>query len=186
MKLLSSAAVFSMALAFFSPLLSCVSLAEKGNITTRSTAQGSALQQPVLIPSRTEFVLVLDAEVSSKEVHEGDSITAILRDAFVINGRQAIAPGAVASGFVAERSGKGAFGKSAKLTIEFTSISLGGRSLPVTGRFRREGSGRTAATVGAAVAAGVFAAFVTGKSAVFTKGETFKVYSTESFELTAP
>ncbi len=91
-----------------------------------------------------------------------------------------IPKGTPANGKIAFRTGKGAFGKSAKMEIEVVDLVLNGRSIPLSGRFRQEGSGNTGATVGTAVAVGPFAAFVTGRSAVFEQGREFRAFTRDA------
>ena len=84
--------------------------------------------------------------------------------------------GTPASGQVTMRSGRGAFGKSAKLEFDVGSIQLSGHSVPVSGHFRLAGEGNTGATLGAVAAAGLIGGvFVKGRSAVAEEGSEWKV-----------
>lgn len=141
---------------------------------------------PTILPANTEVMLRLDEEVNSKRLKVGDSFKlSVLQD--VMLGNFVIIPrGTPATGAVSYRTGKGAFGKSAKMEITMNSIDLHGRKIPVTGNFRQEGEGNTGATVGAAVAAGPFAAFVTGRSAVFQNGREFRVSTREAIPVVLP
>lgn len=139
-----------------------------------------------VLPANSEVMLRLDEEVNSKKVREGDTFRlSVLQD--VMLGDFVVIPrGTPASGTVSYRTGKGAFGKSAKMEISMNAITLNGRAIGITGNFRQEGEGNTGATIGAAVAAGPFAAFVTGRSAVFRENREFRVYLREALPVTLP
>ncbi len=94
--------------------------------------------------------------------------------------------GTYGEGTVSYRTGKGAFGKSAKFEVEFNWIDLNGRHIPITGKFRAEGEGNTGAAVGAVVAVGVFGAFVTGHSATITNGQQLRAYTAEPLAFNVP
>ena len=105
----------------------------------------------------------------------------------MLGGYIIIPRGTPAYGSMTYRTGKGAFGKSAKIEIDMESISLAGRSIPLVGHFRQEGQGNTGATIGTAVAAGLIAAaFVTGRSAVFDAGREFRVSTREAVPVVLP
>jgi hypothetical protein len=89
-------------------------------------------------------------------------------------------------GQISYRTGKGAFGKSAKMEFNIVNVELNGQLIPLTGHYRVEGQGNTGATVGTAVAAGVFAAFVTGRSAVIAQGTEYKAYTTNPIPVAIP
>jgi uncharacterized protein (DUF2062 family) len=81
------------------------------------------------------------------------------------------------------RTGKGAFGKSAKMEFDIDSVQLPSRTVPVSGHYRIEGQGNTGATVATAVAVGVFSAFVTGHSAIAAQGSEWKASTKESIAI---
>lgn len=129
------------------------------------------------LPSNTEVDLTLNSEISSKKSKEGDMFTLSVAHDVMLGDYIVIPKGTRANGKVVYRTGKGAFGKSAKMEIEMVNLDLGNRSIPLSGKFRQEGQGNTGATVGTAVAVGVFSAFVTGRSAVFEQGREFRAYT---------
>lgn len=138
-----------------------------------------------MLPSNSDIWVNLDAELNSKKARVGDTITfKVSRDVMV--GQYVVIPrGTPAVGRVTYRTGKGAFGKSAKMEFDIDSIQLAGRTIPVTGHYRIEGQGNTGATVATAVAVGVFSAFVTGHSAVAAQGSEWKASTKESIAITA-
>ncbi|MFD1610838.1 hypothetical protein ACFSCW_03370 [Sphingomonas tabacisoli] len=139
-----------------------------------------------ILPANTEVMLRLDEEVNSKRKRVGDTFRLTVLQDVMLGNFVVIPRGTPASGQISYRTGKGAFGKSAKMEITMNSINLNGRSIPITGNFRQEGEGNTGATVGVAVAAGVFSAFVTGKSAVFQSGREFRVQTREAIPVVLP
>ena len=141
----------------------------------------------VVIPPNTDLLVRLDQEVSSKGRKVGDSFKLTVIQDVMHNGMVVIPRGTPAFGTVAWRTGKGMFGKSAKMEITVDRLSLNGLEVPLSGRFREEGDGNTGATIGTAIAAGLIAAaFVTGRSAVFPAGREFRVSTREAFALALP
>lgn len=125
-----------------------------------------------VLPAYTEIVLTPDAEASSKKLREGSVI--MMHSVFDVmhNGVVVIPKGTPAKATVTWRTGKGAFGKSAKMDITFNELTMpNGQKIALSGEHRQEGQGNTGAAVGAVVAVGVFGAFVTGKSAVIPVGQ---------------
>lgn len=126
----------------------------------------------LMLPAYTEIVLTPDVEASSKRLREGDTV--LMHSLFDVmhNGFVVIPKGTPAKGTVTWRTGKGAFGKSAKMEITFDDLTMvSGQKVALSGKHRQEGQGNTGAAVGAAVAVGVFGAFVTGKSAIIPVGQ---------------
>ena len=126
----------------------------------------------LMLPSYTEVILTPDAEANSKKLREGHVVP--MRTMFDVmhNGVVVIPKGTRGMGTVTWRTGKGAFGKSAKMEVTFNELTLAnGQRLPLAGMHRQEGQGNTGAAVGAAIAVGVFGAFVTGKSAIIPNGQ---------------
>jgi hypothetical protein len=138
------------------------------------------------LPTNSEIVIRFNSELNSKTVRERATfVTSVAQD--VMLGNLVIIPkGTPANGVVTWRTGKGAFGKSAKIEYEIRSMDLGGQRIPLSGKFREEGRGNTGAAVGAAVAVGVFGAFVTGRSAVVEQGNEAKVYTIAAIPISLP
>lgn len=130
-----------------------------------------------MLPTNTEVVVKMTSELSTKMVREGDKFTATTASDVMLANLVVIPRGTPVNGVVTWRTGKGAFGKSAKMEYSITSLDLNGQSIPLQGHFRQEGNGNTGATVATAIAVGVFSAFVTGKSAVVPAGTELKVYT---------
>jgi hypothetical protein len=143
------------------------------------------VRQLTLSPN-TEITITPNDTLTSKSMKVGDkfrlsTVFDVMQDGFVM-----IPRGTFGEGTVTYRTGKGAFGKSAKFEVEFNWIDLNGRHIPLTGKFRSEGEGNTGATVGVVVAAGVFGAFVTGHSATITNGQQLRAYTAEPLAFNVP
>lgn len=163
---------------------SSVSLVSQGALA--ATRVDAPLAGSAVLPANTEVLLRLDEEVNSKRKRVGDSFRLTVLQDIMLGSYVVIPRGSPAYGQISYRTGKGAFGKSAKMEVTMDSIHLNGRNIPITGNFREEGQGNTGATVGVAVAAGVFSAFVTGRSAVFQSGREFRVATREAIRVALP
>lgn len=141
----------------------------------------------LMLPSYTEVILTPDAEASSKKLREGHTIPMHTVFDVMHNGVVVIPKGTRGMGTVTWRTGKGAFGKSAKMEITFNELTLpNGHRLPLAGTHRQEGQGNTGAAVGAAIAVGVFGAFVTGKSAIIPVGQHLTARTNEPLGYSIP
>lgn len=131
------------------------------------------------LPSNSEVWVSLDQSVDSKKLKMGDKFdVTVCRD--VMMGDYIVIPrGTHGHGQISYRTGKGAFGKSAKMEFDITDVTLGDRSIALAGHYRIEGQGNTGAAVGAVVAVGVFGAFVTGHSATANQGSEWKAATKE-------
>lgn len=138
------------------------------------------------VPKNTPVPLSVNNEVSTKTIKEGDTFTLSVAQDVVVNDYIVIPKGTKAVAEITWRTGKGAFGKSAKMEFELRHLELGGRRIPIEGKHRQEGAGNTGATIGTAVAVGVFSAFVTGKSAVIQKGREFTAHTVDDFFVATP
>ncbi len=135
----------------------------------------------------TEITVSMNAELNSKKFKkEGHKFDLSVANNVMIGDFVVIPKGTPAFGIVTYRTGKGAFGKSAKMEFDITHLELNGNRIPLKGHFRQEGQGNTGAAVGAAVAVGVFGAFVTGKSAIVEQGREYKVFTTEPLNVQIP
>lgn len=139
------------------------------------------------LPANTELLLRLSQDVNSKRMKEGETFRVALAQDVMIGNYIVLPKGTPGTGYISYRTGKGAFGKSAKMEITMRSLDLpNGRTVALTGMTRQEGTGNTGATVGTAVAAGPFAAFVTGRSAVFAEGREVRGFTREALEVALP
>lgn len=159
-------------------------IASTVSVSQAVTATG--LTRAIALSPNTEITVTPNDTLSSKSIKVGDkfrisTVFDVMQDGFVM-----IPRGTYGEGTITYRTGKGAFGKSAKFEVEFNWIDLNGRHVPLTGKFRSEGEGNTGAAVGAVVAVGIFGAFVTGHSAIITNGQQLRAYTAESLAFNVP
>jgi hypothetical protein len=126
------------------------------------------------LPSQTEVLLRLNSQITSRDQRQGDTFPLTVVQDVRVDGRVVIPAGTRAIGQVTWRTGRGGFGKSGKLEIAMRYLELDGRRIPLSGFYRQEGEGNTAATVGAVVAAGVIGGLVVhGHTARIAEGREF-------------
>jgi hypothetical protein len=142
--------------------------------------------QQLVLPPNTEITVTPVEEANSKKLREGDKFQIKTVFDVMSNGYVVIPKGTMGSAEVTWRTGKGAFGKSAKMEISFRSLDIGGQTLQLAGTHRQEGQGNTGAAVGAAIAVGVFGAFVTGKSAIMPAGMHLNTRTAEALNFRIP
>jgi hypothetical protein len=138
------------------------------------------------LPTNSELVVRMNSELNSKKAREGSTFIATVAYDVMLGNVVVVPKGTPVNGVVTWRTGKGAFGKSAKMEYELRSFDLAGQRYALSGKFRQEGKGNTGAAVGAVVAVGVFGAFVTGKSAIVEQGRELKVYTTTVIPVLLP
>jgi len=168
-------------------LLTSAALVCAGTACAQTTLVASAPQVVVAhkaevgsaLPSNTEVWLSLNHQLTSKGSKVGDKFDATVSRDVMMGDYVVISRGTPAHGQVAYRTGKGAFGKSAKMEFDLVDVQVGDRFIPLSGHYRIEGQGNTGAAVGAVIAVGVFGAFVTGHSASANQGSEWKAYTKE-------
>lgn len=134
-----------------------------------------------VLATNTEVLLRLNDQISSKSMKKvGTPFNLTVANDVMLGNYVVIPRGSPAKGVLSYRTGKGAFGKSAKIEIDMVSLEANGRTIPISGHYRQEGGGNTGATVGAVVAVGVFGGFVTGRSATWAQGSEFKAFTKET------
>ena len=140
----------------------------------------------MILPPNTEVAVTPNDNLTTKGTKEGD--TFLLSTVFDVmyNGYVVIPRGTPGQGTIIWRTGKGAFGKSAKMEIQFDWLDLNGRRISLTGKHRQEGEGNTGAAIGAVIAVGVFGAFVTGKSAKVPHGMQLSARTAEALPIILP
>ncbi|HEY5723749.1 MAG TPA: hypothetical protein VIT45_15665 [Allosphingosinicella sp.] len=140
-----------------------------------------------VLPANTEIPLSLNETISSKTHRLGDKVALTVAQDVKVDGVVLIPQGTRAVGQVTRRSNRGSFGKSGKMDVTFRYIDLDGTQIPVEGRHHQEGSGNTAAAIGAMVAAGVVGGLmVKGKSAKVEQGREFTIHTAEAIPAMLP
>lgn len=139
------------------------------------------------LPSQTDVLLRLNSQITSRDQRAGDTFSMTVVQDVSVNGRVVIPAGTRAMGQVTWRTGRGGFGKSGKLEIAMRYLELNGRRIPLTGFYRQEGEGNTAATVGAVVAAGVIGGLVVhGRTARIAEGHEFTAHTVDAIPVLIP
>ena len=131
------------------------------------------------LPVNTEITVTPNNDLTTKSLKEGDTFTITTVYDVLMNNYIVIPRGTRGQGRVTWRTGKSAFGKSAKMELAFDWIVIGDKRVAIEGKHRQEGDGNTGATIGAVVAVGPFAGFVTGKSAVVPRGMQLTAFTAE-------
>lgn len=140
-----------------------------------------------VLPANTEIPLSLNETVSSKTHRLGDQVALTVAQDVKVEGAVLIPQGTRAIGQITRRANRGSFGKSGKMDVTFRYIDLEGTRIPIEGRHHQEGSGNTAAAVGAMVAAGVIGGLmVKGKSAKVEQGREFRIHTAEAIPAMVP
>jgi hypothetical protein len=174
MKMLNSALLAGASLL----LVPAVAMAQETPVAVPAVAEtvASPASAEAVIPANTEVVLSINETVTSGTHRMGEKVFFTVVQDVKADGRTVIPQGTRAVGQITSRTGKGSFGKSGKMDVTFRYIDLNGMQIPIQGLHHQEGSGATAATIGAVVAAGVVGGLlVHGKSARIAQGREFTV-----------
>ncbi|MEA3064433.1 MAG: hypothetical protein QOJ27_872 [Sphingomonadales bacterium] len=151
-------------------------------VETQATAPMAA---EAMLPANSEVVVAINETVTSGTHRMGEKVFFTVAQDVKVDGQTVIPQGTRAVGQITRRTGKGSFGKSGKMDLAFRYIDLNGMQIPVEGLHHQEGSGATAATIGAVVAAGVVGGLlVHGKSARIAQGREFTVRTKEALPVT--
>ena len=184
MKIATRIALFACSAAWLAtPALSQDAAADEP-IAVQEEAPGEAAAQGAFaepaavttarLPARTEIVLSLNEQLSSRTHDDGDTFGLTVVQDVVHDGHVVIPRGTRAVGQVTWQTGTGAFGKSGKMEVSFRYVDLHGRRIPLDGMHRQEGEGNTAATIGAVLGAGVVGGLlVRGRRALIQEGREF-------------
>ena len=143
--------------------------------------------QALVLPSNSEVILSLNEPLSSDDKRLGDMVSLTVSQDVRANNLVVIPHGTRGVAQITYRKGKGGFGKSGKLELEFRYVDYNGQHIPIEGHFRQEGDGNGAAAVGAVLAAGVIGGLIVhGHSARIPQGHEFTVHMVDSIPLAAP
>jgi hypothetical protein len=118
---------------------------------------------PVTIPAGTPLQVRLNRGFDSNEVTIGTPFTGIVMYDVVSGGAVAIPRGAMVSGIVTDAKKAGAFKGQGQLSLQLTSLTLGGQVYPLNSViWDARGRDKTGRTVGNAVGMGVLGALIGG------------------------
>ena len=122
--------------------------------------------QPIVVPSGTVLTVTTSQGLSSKNSQEGQTFLATLAQPISVDGRAALPRGATVSGTVVSAKAKGKIKGEGELSVQLTSISVGGHTYPIQTNVlsnTTKGKGkRTAATTGGGAAGGALIGGIAG------------------------
>lgn len=136
--------------------------------------QKTVVQNGSALPSNSDVWVSLDMPMDSKRVKQGDKFDVTVSRDVMLGDYVVIPRGTHGHGQISYRTGKGAFGKSAKMEFDVTDVQLGQRTIPLSGHYRIEGQGNTGATVAAVATVWIASPFITGHSATANQGSEWK------------
>jgi len=122
--------------------------------------------KPLVVPADTVIPVVLDQTISSKASKPGDKFSATVESPIEIEGKVAIPKGVRAEGVVRDAKAAGRFKGGAVLSLELTSVEVGGRNHEIQtsgAAMSSKGKGkRTAVMVGGGAGGGAAIGAVAG------------------------
>jgi len=146
------------------------------------------------LPAGFEIVVTPMDGMTSKGNDVGSTFS--IRTVFdtMYNGYIIIPHGTLGQAHIAWRTGKGIFGKSAKMDIAFDWLDLNGRRISLGGIYHQRGQGNTGATVATTVGVGLatlgvgllVGGAVTGKSAIIQPGVQMAAHTMEALPIALP
>jgi len=142
--------------------------------------------EQVVLPSNSMVVLQADNSINSGSLHVGSKLALSVVYDVKVGGTVAIPAGTRAEAEISWRTGRGAFGKSAKIEFNLTHLYIGDHAVGLTGHYRVEGHGAPLAALATVVAAGWPGIFVTGHSAKIEPGTQFIAYTGETLAMSVP
>jgi hypothetical protein len=131
------------------------------------TAVKRALEpKPLEVPADTVIAVVLDQAISSKTSNAGDKFTATVESPVEVEGKVVIPKHAHAEGVVRDAKAAGRFKGGAVLSLELTSVTVGGKDYEIqtsSATMSSKGKGkRTATMVGGGAAGGAAIGAIAG------------------------
>lgn len=127
-----------------------------------------------ILPSGTMLVVTPAQEISSKHIEEGQQVLFRVVNDVVEGNKVVIRRGSSVTGTITWKTGRAIGGKSGKFEVTFNSVSVGGRTIALTGKHRQEGRGNS---VGALLGSMV----ISGRSAVMLPGDLVNVFTGHEF-----
>jgi hypothetical protein len=114
--------------------------------------------ESIVLPAGTSLEVTVDETVSSKTNNTGDRFRASVASPINAGGKEVIARGATVSGTVTDSKSAGRFKGNAELSLELSSVTVGGKEYDLKTSAYSQASGsrgkRTAVTTGVGAAAG--------------------------------
>ncbi|HEX4999163.1 MAG TPA: hypothetical protein VFY29_13120 [Terriglobia bacterium] len=138
-----------------------------------NAAPAAPAAAPVTIPAGTKLTVILNDELDSGKNQAGDAFKANLGAPVMVNGKTVLAKGTQVQGKVVDAKGAGRVKGLASMSLELTSVMVGGKSVPLaTQTFATEAEatkGKDAAVVGGGAGLGTaIGALAGGKKGAVT------------------
>lgn len=141
----------------------------------------------VTIPDGTEFIAVLEDEISSGTATEGDPVNFKAKDDVKIGGKVVITKDALVKGTIANAQKAGRMGKGGKLGIRVESTTaVDGQKVRLRASKGGEGGDKVGTVIALSVFFGLFGLLKKGKNAKIKKGTEIKVYTDEAKVVKVP
>jgi len=145
-----------------------------------------ALAEALVIPARTEVVLRVDVEISSKTAKRGDKFPLTLVSDIRVGDYLLVPAGATGEGEVIHSVGKGFGGSAGELLLAARYLNIGASKLKLQSfKIAKTGANNSAEAI---VATNLFlpaGLFVTGSSAVVPAGQVAAAKTAEAFSMPA-
>jgi hypothetical protein len=130
------------------------------------------------LPANTLIHVSLNADLTTKRTPQGSTFDVTVTRPVIAGDYVVIPQGTLGHGRIVWRTGKGVYGKSAKMTFQLTDVQIGNTTVPLNGKYTVDGKGNTGWTVGVALGiAPWWALLVTGHSATVPQGTEFNAYT---------
>lgn len=124
---------------------------------------GQVAGQPVLVPVGTTVRIRVNRPLASDKLKPGDHFDGTVANDVTAGGFVAIPRGAAVQGVVVDSKASGAISGRGELSLQLTSIAMGGKVYPVTSDiWERKGPDKTGQTVGNAAGLGIVGALIGG------------------------
>ncbi|MCM2256063.1 MAG: hypothetical protein NDJ94_10365 [Vicinamibacteria bacterium] len=139
--------------------MSLLAAAGAATLSVLALAHGSASADTVIVPVGTAIPIRFETAISTASSRAGDLVVARVREDVRIDERVAIPAGSEVRGTVVGARRAGKVEGTARLSVRFDSVEIGGRrhslDSPALTLVGRKTTGRDAATVGVGTGAGV-------------------------------
>jgi hypothetical protein len=130
----------------------------------RTVNQAGQWMQGKLMPANTMLTVTPMQDISSKHIEVGQTYRFVTVGDVVENGATVIPRGSPVAGVITYKTGRAIGGKSGKFDVEFRTVLVNGKEVPLTGKHHQEGRGNT---VGALLGS----ILISGRSAVMIQGQ---------------
>jgi hypothetical protein len=124
---------------------------------------GQVAGQPVVVPVGTTIRIRVNRLLASDRLKAGDHFDGVVANDVTAGGFVAIPRGASVQGVVVDSKSSGAISGRGELSLQLTSIAMGGKVYPITSDvWSRQGPDKTGQTVGNAAGLGIVGALIGG------------------------